>query len=125
MNFELSPLDLVIILLAALHPRFDLWIERLPDDQLTWANVTWKLFHEETQLARLEQQMEALTVSARSTPKCASKTECGSKPVHDPKDDLVCTYCEKRKHTANRCFKKAKDLKLQTKKSAQNSSRKA
>ena len=38
MDFELSPLDLVIVLLAALHPRFDLWveqIERLPDDQLT------------------------------------------------------------------------------------------
>jgi hypothetical protein len=58
MRFELSPLDLVIVLLAALHPRFDLWveqIERLPDDQLTWANVTRKLFHEETRLARLEQ----------------------------------------------------------------------
>ena len=70
MRFELSPLDLVIVLLAALHPRFDLWveqIERLPDDQLTWANVTRKLFHEETRLARLEQRMEALTVSACST----------------------------------------------------------
>ena len=51
MRFELSPLDLVIVLLAALHPRFDLWVEQiecLPDDQLTWANVTRKLFHEET-----------------------------------------------------------------------------
>ena len=43
--------------LAAFHPWFDLWIEQikhLPDDQLTWANVTQKLFHEETKLARLE-----------------------------------------------------------------------
>ena len=69
--------------------------------------------------------MEALTVSARSIPKRASTTERGSKPVHDPKDDLVCTYCERRRHTVDRCFKKAKDLKLQAKKSAQNSSRKA
>ena len=128
MRFELSPLDLVIVLLAALHPRFDLWveqIERLPDDQLTWANVTRKLFHEETRLARLEQRMEALAVSARGAPKRASKTESGSKPVHDPKDDLVCTYCAKRRHTENRCFKRAKDLKLQSKKSAQNFPRKS
>ena len=64
-------------------------------------------------------------MSAHSTPKRASKTERGSKPVHDPKDDLVCTYCEKRRHTEGRCFKKAKDLKLQAKKSAHNSPRKA
>ena len=29
MRFELSPLDLVIVLLAALHPRFDLWVEQI------------------------------------------------------------------------------------------------
>ena len=97
----------------------------MPDDQLTWANVTRKLFHEETRLARLEQRMEALAVSARGAPKRASKTESGSKPVHDPKDDLVCTYCSKRRHTENRCFKRAKDLKLQSKKSAQNFPRKS
>ena len=82
--------------LGSIASSVDLWveqIERLPDDQLTWANVTRKLFHEETRLARLEQRMEALSVSARGTPKRASKTESGSKPVHDPKDDLVCTYC--------------------------------
>ena len=60
-----------------------------------------------------------------STPKHASETERGSKPAHDPKDDLVCTYCERRRHTEDRCFKKAKDLKLQAKKSAQNSPRRA
>ena len=97
----------------------------MPDDQLTWANVTRKLFDEETQLARLKQRMEALAVSARGAPTHASKTESGSKPVHDPKDDLVCTYCSKRRHTENRCFKRAKDLKLQAKKFAQNSPRKA
>ena len=98
MDFELSSLDLVIVLLAALHPRFDLWIEqieRLPDDQLTWANVTRKLFYEETRLARLDQRMEALAVSVRSTSKCASKPDHRCRPVHDPKDDLICTYCER------------------------------
>ena len=69
--------------------------------------------------------MEALTVSVRSTSKRASKTECGSKPVHDLNDNLVCTYCERQRHTEDRCFKKAKDLKLQAINSAQNSPRKA
>ena len=61
--------------------------------------------------------MEALTVLACSTSKCAFKTEHGSKPVHNSKDDLVCTYCERQRHTENKCFKKAKDLNLQAKKS--------
>ena len=99
----------------------------LPDDQLTWANVTRKLFHEETRLTRLDQQMEALAVSVCSTFKRASKPDRASKPAHDPKDDLIRTYnyCERQWHTEDKCFRKEKDLKLQTKKSAQNTSRKA
>ena len=29
MDFQILPLDLVIILLAALHPRFDVWVEQI------------------------------------------------------------------------------------------------
>ena len=63
MRFELSPLGLVIVLLAALHPRFDLWveqIERLPDDQLTWANVTRKRFMRKPDLLGLSSEWKPL-----------------------------------------------------------------
>ena len=55
-------------------------------------HVTRKLFHEETQLARLDQRMEALAVSVQvhSTSKRAFKPDRESKPAHDPKYDLIC-----------------------------------
>ena len=59
MRFELSPLDLVIVLLAALHPRVE-QIERLPDDQLTWANVTRKRFMRKPDLLGLSSEWKPL-----------------------------------------------------------------
>ena len=38
MNFQIQPVDLVIILLAALHPWYDVWVEqfeKLEEDLLT------------------------------------------------------------------------------------------
>ena len=56
----------------------------------------------------------AVLVIISSTSKHASKSDRGPNSVHDPKDNLIC-----------KCFRKVKDRKLQTKKSAQNTSRKA
>ena len=51
MNFQIQPLDLVIILLAALYPRYAVWaeqIEKLDEAQLlvTWGIITKKLYRE-------------------------------------------------------------------------------
>ena len=59
MDFQILPLDLVIILLAALHPRFDVWveqIEKLDEDQLTWGIITKKLYREESRISRVTER---------------------------------------------------------------------
>ena len=58
-------MDLVIILLAALHPRFNVWveqIEKLDEDQLTWGIIMKKLYHEESRISRVTEQVEALVL---------------------------------------------------------------
>ena len=62
MNFQIQPLDLVIILLAALHPRYHVWveqIEKLDEDQLTWGIITKKLYREESRISRINERVEA------------------------------------------------------------------
>ena len=65
MDFQILPLDLVIILLAALHPRFDVWveqIEKLDEDQLTWGIITKKLYREESRISRVTERVEAMVL---------------------------------------------------------------
>ena len=67
MNFQILPLDLVIILLAALHPRYDIWveqIEKLDKDQLTWGIITKTLYQEleESRISRINEQVEAMVL---------------------------------------------------------------
>ena len=40
----------------------------------------------------------------------------------DSTGDLICTSCDKQRYMEDKCFKKAQDLKLCAKKSAQNTS---
>ena len=65
MNFQIQPLDLVIILLAALHPQYDVWveqIEKLDEDQLTWGIITKKLYREESRISRINARVEAMVL---------------------------------------------------------------
>ena len=63
MNFQIQPLDLVIILLAALHPRYDVWvekIEKLDEHQLTWGIITKNLYQKKARTSRV--QVEAMVL---------------------------------------------------------------
>ena len=107
MDFQILPLDLVIILLAALHPRFDVWveqIEKLDEDQLTWGIITKKLYREESRISRVTERVEAMVlIPVLGSSKPASKV-------------LVrCDYCKKVGHLKARCWKYQKDLKLKRK----------
>ena len=65
MNFQIEPLDLAIILLAALHPRYDVWveqIEKLDKDQLTWGIITKKLYREESRISRINERVKAMVL---------------------------------------------------------------
>ena len=107
MDFQILPLDLVIILLAALHPRFDVWveqIEKLDEDQLTWGIITKKLYREESRISRVTERVEAMVlIPVLGSSKPASKVL------------VQCDYCKKVGHLKACCWKYQKDLKLKRK----------
>ena len=107
MDFQILPLNLVIILLAALHPRFDVWveqIEKLDKGQLAWGIIMKKLYREESRISRVTERVEAMVlIPVLGSSKPASKV-------------LVrCDYCKKVGHLKARCWKYQKDLKLKRK----------
>ena len=81
-------------------------------NQLAWAKVTKQLFQEEARLSRLEQRLEALNTSVRGK----RHPDTSSAPnirATDSQDNLLCTYCGKRRHLEEKCFKKQRDLRMQ------------
>ena len=112
-KFSNTALDLVIILLAALHPRYDVWveqIEKLDEDQLIWGIITNKLYWEESRISKINERVEAMVfIPVIGSIKQSSKTF------------VRCDYCRKFGHLKKNCWKYQKDLK--SKKNMTNSSK--
>ena len=102
-DFGLQEQDLVIVLMAALDPKFDqlvLLLEQEPLQNLTWQYVTSRLYSEEQRLLRAEDKAQSLV--AHVLP---------HSPKKKPNAFKKCSYCEKKGHSEDYCWKKRDDKK--------------